>query len=66
MRYSIKGDTLPVVICELDEGEKIITEGGGIGIDVTKYENGNNWWWHWKNVWQSFIRRYNFSKYLYC
>ena len=30
MRYSIKGDTLPVVICELDEGEKIITEGGGM------------------------------------
>lgn len=24
MRYSIKGDTLPVVICELDEGEKLL------------------------------------------
>ena len=30
MRYSIQGDTLPVVICELDAGEKIITEGGGM------------------------------------
>ena len=30
MRYSIQGDTLPVVICELDDGEKIITEGGGM------------------------------------
>ena len=30
MRYSIQGDTLPVVVCELDAGEKIITEGGGM------------------------------------
>ena len=30
MRYSIQGDTLPVVICELDAGEKIITDGGGM------------------------------------
>lgn len=30
MKYSIQGDTLPVVICELDAGEKIITEGGGM------------------------------------
>lgn len=30
MRYEIKGDTLPVVICYLESGEKIITEGGGM------------------------------------
>ena len=30
MRYQIQGDTLPVVVCELDAGEKIITEGGGM------------------------------------
>ena len=30
MKYSIQGDTLPVVVCELDAGEKIITEGGGM------------------------------------
>ena len=30
MRYSIQGDTLPVVICELDAGEKNITECGGM------------------------------------
>ena len=28
MRYEIKGDTLPVVICYLEGGEKMITEGG--------------------------------------
>lgn len=30
MKYTIQGETLPVVICELEEGEKIITEGGGM------------------------------------
>lgn len=30
MKYEIKGETLPVVICELDAGEKVITEGGGM------------------------------------
>ncbi len=30
MRYEIKGNTLPVVICYLDSGESMITEGGGM------------------------------------
>ena len=30
MRYAIKGETLPVVICQLEGGEKMITEGGGM------------------------------------
>ncbi len=30
MKYEIKGETLPVVICQLEDGEKIITEGGGM------------------------------------
>lgn len=30
MRYEIKGDTLPVVICYLDEGETMITERGSM------------------------------------
>lgn len=30
MRYEIKGETLPVVVCYLDSGEKMITEGGGM------------------------------------
>lgn len=30
MRYEIKGDTLPVVICYLENGERMITEGGGM------------------------------------
>ncbi len=30
MRYEIKGETLPVVICQLEAGEKMITEGGAM------------------------------------
>lgn len=30
MRYQIQGETLPVVICQLEGGEKMITEGGGM------------------------------------
>lgn len=30
MKYEIQGDNLPVVICTLEAGEKIITEGGGM------------------------------------
>lgn len=30
MRYEIKGEALPVVICNLENGERMITEGGGM------------------------------------
>lgn len=30
MKYQILGDTLPVVVCELENGEKMITEGSGM------------------------------------
>lgn len=30
MKYEIQGGTLPVVICHLESGEKMITEGGGM------------------------------------
>ena len=30
MKYQILGDTLPVVVCELENGEKMITDGGGM------------------------------------
>lgn len=30
MRYEIVGDNLPVVICHLDNGESMISEGGGM------------------------------------
>ena len=30
MRYEILGETLPVVICYLESGEKMVTVGGGM------------------------------------
>lgn len=30
MRYEIKGETLPVVICYLEDGERMVTEGGSM------------------------------------
>lgn len=30
MRYSIEGGTLPVVICQLEAGETMVTEGGAM------------------------------------
>ena len=30
MKYQIKGDTLPVVICQLEGGESMITERGSM------------------------------------
>ena len=30
MRYEIKGETLPVVVCYLESGEKMITERGSM------------------------------------
>ncbi|MCQ2546845.1 MAG: TIGR00266 family protein [Clostridia bacterium] len=30
MKYEIKGDNLPVVICQLEAGETMVTEGGGM------------------------------------
>ena len=66
MRYSIKGDTLPVVICELDEGEKIITEGGGMAWMSPNMKMETTGGGIGKMFGKSFIRRYSFSKYLYC
>lgn len=30
MKYEIQGETLPVVICQLADGERMITEGGAM------------------------------------
>ena len=30
MKYEIKGDNLPVVICSVDDGETMVTESGAM------------------------------------
>ena len=44
MRYKIEGETLPVVICELEAGEKMITERGSMAwmSPNMKMETGSN------------------------
>jgi len=32
MEYKIKGGAFPVVICDLEQGEKMVTEGGGMAF----------------------------------
>ena len=47
MRYSIEGEPLPVVICNLEQGEWCHV------VDVPEYENGDDWWRHRQDVWKS-------------
>ena len=44
MRYKIEGETLPVVICQLEAGEKMITERGSMAwmSPNMKMETGSN------------------------
>ena len=47
MRYEIKGDTLPVVICYLENGERMITERGSMS-----WMSPNR-----KSIWKNVFRR---------
>lgn len=31
MRYEIKGGSMPVAICHLNQGERLVTESGAMG-----------------------------------
>ena len=42
MKYEIKGNELPVVICYLEGGESMITEARFHELDVTEHENGDD------------------------
>lgn len=44
MKYEILGDTLPVVVCHLENGEKLISEGGAMSwmSPNMKMETGTN------------------------
>lgn len=57
MKYSIEGDTLPVVICELEQGEVMVSENGDrswmLGDIVTETTTGGGA----KNARQNVFRR---------
>lgn len=66
MQYQIKGETLPVVICQLEAGEKMITEGGAMSwmspnmLMETSTNGGIG-----KAFGRMFSRRIYFPKYLH-
>ena len=63
MRYQIQGETLPVVICELEAGEKMITEGGAMSwmSPNMKMETTSN-----GGIGKALGRRKDVPEYLYC
>ena len=62
MKYQIVGDTLPAVICQLEPGEKMITEGGGMSwMSPTLLE-----WRYWEYDRKNVFRREGISECLYC
>lgn len=66
MRYEIKGDTLPVVVCYLENGERMITERGSMSWMSPEYENGDNFQRrNRKSIWKNVFRRGTVSEPLY-
>ncbi len=66
MRYEILGETLPVVICYLESGEKMVTEGGGMSwmspnMKMETTSNGGIG----KDLWKSVFRRKDVPECLY-
>ena len=73
MNYSIEGEPLPVVICNLEPNETMITEKGAMSWmtpnmkDDPQHENGNHFQRrHWKDVWTCLFRRKYVSESLHC
>lgn len=67
MRYQIQGDTLPVVICQLEAGERMITEGGGMSwmspnMKMETTTNGGIG----KSCRKNVLRREDVPEYLHC
>ena len=67
MRYEIKGETLPVVICHLEDGEQMVTEKGAMSwmSPNMKMESGARGGLG-ESIWQNVFRRFDFSEHLYC
>ena len=58
MRYEIKGDTLPVVVCYLENGEKMITERGSMSwMSPNMKMETTSKWRNRKSIWKNVFRR---------
>ena len=50
MRFNIEGEPMPVVVCELESGEMMITEKGAMS---SEYADEYGWRRNWKNIWKN-------------
>ena len=67
MRYQIQGDTLPVVICQLEAGERMITEGGGMSwMSPNMKMETTTKWRDWESCRKNVLRREDVPEYLHC
>ena len=66
MRYEIVGETLPAVICTLEEGETMITEKGH-ELDVPEYEDGDEYQRRDRqSIREDVFRRVDFPEHVHC
>ena len=64
MRYQIQGDTLPVVICQLEAGDYGRRR---YVLDVSEHEDGDNDQWRdWESCRKNVLRREDVPEYLHC
>lgn len=53
MRFNIEGEPMPVVVCELESGEMMITEKGAMSWMSPEYADEYCWRRNWKNIWKN-------------
>lgn len=65
MKYEIKGEPTPVVICELSAGESMITEKGSMVWMSPNMEMADLGRRPGKSLWSDVLRRIHLSEHLY-
>lgn len=66
MKYEIKGETLPAVVCYLDRGEQMITEKGSMcWMSPNMRMETTSKRWIWQGIWENVCRGFLFPECLY-
>lgn len=53
MRFNIEGEPMPVVVCELESGEMMITEKGAMSWMSPNMQMNTVGRRNWKNIWKN-------------
>ena len=51
MRYNITGEPMPVVICDVEANESMITEKGSMCWMSPQHDHGDQRWRHRQSLW---------------